>query len=80
VEPWRSIQYSLGGRSYESDEKTLRKDYATLPANVRKAQRWITHQFAQNARLIDLVGGVLLVGAEILDLWSNRDLIRTFVG
>jgi cytochrome c-type biogenesis protein len=43
-------------------------------------QRWVTRQFAQHARLINLVGGVLLVGIGILDLWSNWDLIRTFLG
>jgi cytochrome c-type biogenesis protein len=44
------------------------------------AQRWITRQFAQHARPINLVGGVLLVGIGIFDLWSNWALIRTFVG
>ncbi len=43
------------------------------------AQRWITRQFAKHARLINLVGGLLLVGIGIFDLWSNWDLIRTFL-
>jgi cytochrome c-type biogenesis protein len=44
------------------------------------SQRWITRQFAQRARLINTVAGLLLVGAGVYDLWSNWDLIRTFVG
>jgi len=35
------------------------------------AQRWITRQFGQRARLINLVSGVLLVGVGIYDLISN---------
>ena len=44
------------------------------------SQRWITRQFAQHARLINLIGGLLLVGIGIYDLWSNWDLIRSFIG
>jgi cytochrome c-type biogenesis protein len=44
------------------------------------SQRWITRQFAQHARLINLMGGILLVSIGIYDLWSNWDLIRTFLG
>jgi cytochrome c-type biogenesis protein len=42
-------------------------------------QRWITRQFAQHSRVINLIGGLLLVGIGIYDLWSNWDLIRTFL-
>ncbi len=44
------------------------------------AQCWITRQFARRARVINIVAGVLLVGIGIFDLWSNWDLIRTFLG
>jgi cytochrome c-type biogenesis protein len=43
------------------------------------SQRWITRQFAQHARLINVVAGVLLVGIGLYDLWSNWDLIQTFL-
>jgi cytochrome c-type biogenesis protein len=43
------------------------------------AQRWITRQFAQRARLINLISGLLLVGVGIYDLYSNWELIVTFV-
>ena len=43
-------------------------------------QRWITRQFAQHARTINLVGGLLLVGIGLYDLWSNWELIGTFLG
>lgn len=43
------------------------------------AQRWITRQFAQHARLINVVAGALLVGIGLYDFWSNWDLIRTFL-
>jgi cytochrome c-type biogenesis protein len=42
-------------------------------------QRWITRQFAIHARLINLVGGVLLVGIGLYDLWSNWDVISLFL-
>ena len=42
------------------------------------AQRWITRQFAMRARLINAIGGILLVGVGIYDLAINWDLIRTF--
>jgi cytochrome c-type biogenesis protein len=44
------------------------------------AQRWVTRQFAMHARLINLVGGLLLVGIGIYDLVSNWELIRVFLG
>jgi cytochrome c-type biogenesis protein len=43
------------------------------------AQRWITRQFAQRARLINLISGGLLIGIGIYDLVSNWELIRAFV-
>jgi cytochrome c-type biogenesis protein len=43
------------------------------------AQRWLTRQFAQHARLINVIGGVLLVGIGAYDLWTNWDLIATFL-
>ena len=42
-------------------------------------QRWITHQFAQRARLINLVSGILLIGVGIYDLVSNWELIEAFL-
>ena len=44
------------------------------------AQRWITRQFALHARLINLIGGLLLVGIGLYDLWSNWDSLRLFWG
>ena len=44
------------------------------------AQRWITRQFALHARLINLIGGLLLVGIGVYDLWSNWDSLRLFWG
>lgn len=43
------------------------------------AQRWITRQFAQHARLINVVAGLLLIGIGIYDFVSNWDLIHTFI-
>ncbi len=43
------------------------------------SQRWITRQFAMHARLINLLGGTLLVLIGAYDLWSNRDLISLFL-
>jgi cytochrome c-type biogenesis protein len=42
------------------------------------AQRWITRQFAQRARLINIISGVLLVAVGIYDLISNLELILAF--
>jgi cytochrome c biogenesis protein CcdA len=43
------------------------------------AQRWITRQFAQRARLLNVLSGVLLVGVGVYDLASNWDSIRLFL-
>jgi len=42
------------------------------------AQRWITRQFAQRARLINLISGLLLVGVGIYDLSVNWPLLQIF--
>lgn len=39
------------------------------------SQRWITRQFAMHSRVINLVGGFLLVGIGIYDFISNWDMI-----
>lgn len=43
------------------------------------AQRWITRQFALHARLINLIGGILLVSIGLYDLWSNWAVIMLFL-
>ncbi|MFC2030921.1 cytochrome c biogenesis CcdA family protein [Chloroflexota bacterium] len=43
-------------------------------------QHWITRQFAQRARLINIIAGAILVTVGILDLWTNWDLIETYLG
>ena len=43
------------------------------------AQRWITRKFAEHARAVGIVGGLLLVAVGVYDLWSNWDLIRAFL-
>lgn len=39
-------------------------------------QRWLTRQFAQRARVINRVGGLLLVGIAIYDLYANWGYIQ----
>jgi cytochrome c-type biogenesis protein len=43
------------------------------------AQRWITRQFAIHARLVNAIGGILLVGVGIYDFVANWDLIRIYL-
>jgi len=43
------------------------------------AQRWIVRQFAIRARLINLIGGFLLIGVGNYDFISNWDLIKTYL-
>jgi fluoroquinolone transport system ATP-binding protein len=43
------------------------------------AQRWITRQFALHARLINVIGGILLVAIGLYDLWSNWTVITLFL-
>ena len=40
--------------------------------------RWITRQFAQRTRVINLISGMLLVGVGIYDLASNWPLLKLF--
>jgi len=42
--------------------------------------RWITRQIARRARLINVVGGVLLVAVGVYDLWSNWEVIALSLG
>jgi cytochrome c biogenesis protein CcdA len=35
------------------------------------SQRWITRQFARHSRLINAIGGILLIGVAIYDLATN---------
>lgn len=44
------------------------------------AQRWITRQFALHARLINIIGGTLLVGLGLYDFWINWEIIHLFLG
>jgi cytochrome c-type biogenesis protein len=44
------------------------------------AQRWITRGLAQHERLLSVVGGLLLVGIGLYDLWSNWALIVAYLG
>jgi cytochrome c-type biogenesis protein len=43
-------------------------------------QRWITRQFAQHARLLNMVSGVILLAVAFYDLASNWDMLRGFLG
>lgn len=43
------------------------------------SQRWITRQFAQRARLINVIGGLLLVGIALYDLYANWELLQIFL-
>ncbi len=42
------------------------------------SQRWITYQFAQRARLLNLVAGLLLVGIGVYDLASNWAYVQAY--
>ncbi len=42
------------------------------------AQRWITRAIARHARLVNLLGGVLLLGIGLYDLAANWSLIRAY--
>ncbi len=42
------------------------------------AQRWITRQFARRARLINAIGGILLIGVGTYDLTANWPLIQIY--
>ena len=43
-------------------------------------QRWITRQVAIHARGINAIGGLLLVGIGLYDLWANWEVITIFWG
>jgi cytochrome c-type biogenesis protein len=43
-------------------------------------QRQITRFFAVHARIVNLVGGILLVVIGLYDLWSNLGLILAYLG
>ncbi|MEW5869465.1 MAG: cytochrome c biogenesis protein CcdA [Chloroflexota bacterium] len=42
------------------------------------AQRWITRTIARRARLVNVIGGLLLVGLALYDLISNWELITAY--
>jgi cytochrome c-type biogenesis protein len=42
-------------------------------------QRWIVRQFTLHGRLINIAGGVLLIGIGLYGLISNWDLITAFL-
>jgi cytochrome c-type biogenesis protein len=44
------------------------------------AQRGLTRLFARHARVINVVGGLLLVGVAVYDFVQNWELIRIFLG
>lgn len=43
-------------------------------------QRQLTHMFTAQARKINLIGGILLVGVGLYDLWANWELVQTYLG
>ena len=42
-------------------------------------QRQITRFFAMHVRMVNLIGGLLLVGIGLYDLWTNLDLILAYI-
>ncbi len=42
------------------------------------SQHWIVRQFARHARLINVIGGVLLIGIGIYDMVTNWPIIQTY--
>jgi len=44
------------------------------------AQRTITRWFAQHARLVNMAGGLLLIGIGVFDFWANWEMIRLIAG
>jgi cytochrome c-type biogenesis protein len=42
-------------------------------------QRNITRWFARHSRIVNLFGGLLLIGIGLYDFWANWDLIRLFI-
>jgi cytochrome c-type biogenesis protein len=43
------------------------------------AQKWIVRIFATHTRLINLIGGVLLIGVGIYDFVNNWELVKTYL-
>jgi len=43
-------------------------------------QKTITRWLARHARLINIIGGVLLIGVALFDLWANWEMIRLVLG
>ena len=43
------------------------------------AQHWLVRFFARHARTINVIGGVLLIGVGVYDLFNNWDLIATYL-
>lgn len=43
------------------------------------SQRWLIRQFTLRARVINTMGGLLLIGVGMYDLWVNRELITAFL-
>ena len=44
------------------------------------AQNWVVRFFARHDRMINRIGGILLVGVGLYDLARNWSLIRTYLG
>jgi cytochrome c-type biogenesis protein len=42
-------------------------------------QRWIVTTFSRHSRLVNIFGGVLLIGVGFYDLFSNWSLIKTYL-
>ncbi len=42
-------------------------------------QKWIVQLFATHARLINLIGGILLIGVGIYDFFNNWGLVKTYL-
>jgi cytochrome c-type biogenesis protein len=42
-------------------------------------QRQITGSFARHSRLINVIGGILLIGIVIFDLVQNWPMLRLFI-
>lgn len=43
-------------------------------------QKTITRWLARHTRLINIIGGVLLIGIAVFDLWNNWGIIRLLLG
>jgi hypothetical protein len=43
------------------------------------AQKWIVRIFTTHTRLINLIGGILLIGVGIYDFINNWELVKTYL-